>query len=81
MFNVANPTTKLRQIRESLGVTQEALVRRVEDLKLRTYVRIERGKGAALYGTAEQILTAVNLILEEQGKPKMEMKDLELRLY
>lgn len=78
---MATPTTKLKQIRASLGVTQETLVRRVEGLKLRTYVRIEQGKGAALHETAEQILAAVNSVLEEQGKPKMEMKDLELRLY
>jgi hypothetical protein len=56
-------------------------VRRVEGLKLRTYVRIEQGKGAALNETAEQILEAVNSILQEQGKPKIEMKDLELKLY
>jgi len=81
MFSVATPTTKLKQIRESLGVTQETLVRRVEGLKLRTYVRIEQGKGAALNETAEQILEAVNSILQEQGKPKIDMKDLELKLY
>jgi predicted transcriptional regulator len=81
MLSVATSITKLRQIRESLGVSQEVLVRHAEGLQLRTYVRIEQGKSAARNETATQILEAVNAILVEQGKPKMELKDLELRLY
>jgi predicted transcriptional regulator len=80
MLNVATPT-KLRQIRESLGVSQDVLVRRTRSIPVRTYTRIETGKSAARYDTAMQILDAINAILDEQGKPRMILEDLELRLY
>lgn len=80
MLSVATPTTKLRQIRDSLGVTQEDLVQRVPGLRLRTYVRIERNESAAQYSTALRILEAINKVLEESGKPKVALEDLELRL-
>jgi len=78
---VAISTTKLRQIRESLGVSQETLVRGAHDLQLRTYVRIEQGKSAARHNTATQILQAVNALLREAEKPEMKLEDLELRLF
>lgn len=81
MLSVPTQTTKLRQIRRSLGVSQDALVRRTRSIPVRTYARIETGKSAARYDTAMQILDAINAILEEQGKSKIELKDLELRLY
>ncbi len=80
MLSVATPITKLKQIRESLGVTQENLVRGVQGLRLRTYVRIERNESAAQYSTALLILEAINKALEEARKPKMTLEDLELRL-
>ncbi len=76
----ANPT-KLRQVRESLGVTQESLVRRAQGLQLRTYVRIEQGQGRARYDTATAILGAINEILREAEKPEMKLEDLEIRLF
>jgi predicted transcriptional regulator len=73
--------TKLKQIREDLGVSQEVLVRRTKSVTLRTYSRIESGKSAARHDTATQIFEAVNEIRREAGKPEMNMEDLELRLY
>lgn len=80
MLNVATPT-KLRQIRESLGISQDALARRTRSVSVSTYVRLERGAHAARYDTATQILDAINELLREREKPELELKDLELRLY
>jgi transcriptional regulator with XRE-family HTH domain len=74
-------STKLRQIRESLGVSQDALVRKCRSIPVRTYVRIEQGKSAARYDTAMQILDAINALLAEQGKPEMSLEALDLKLY
>jgi len=81
MLNVATPTTKLRQIREGLGISQDALARRTRSVSVSTIVRLERGAHAARYDTAMQILDAINAVLEEQGKPKVTLEDLELRLF
>lgn len=71
-------TTKLRQIRDSLGATQEQVARRTS-LGLRTYVRAEDGNRVT-YRTANQILKAINDLLTEAGKPSITMEDLDLRL-
>jgi transcriptional regulator with XRE-family HTH domain len=71
--------TKLREIREDLGVTQEAVARRTR-LGLRTYVRAEDGQRVT-YGTAVQILNAINGLLSEAGKPEVGLEDLQLTLY
>jgi DNA-binding XRE family transcriptional regulator len=81
MSSVPTSTTKLRQIRDSLGVTQEDLVQRVPGLRLRTYIRIERNESAAQHSTALRILEAINKVLEEQGKSEITLEDLELRLW
>jgi len=78
---VATSTTKLKLVRESLGLSQDALAHRTRSVSVSTYVRVEQGKGAARYGTAMQILEAINVLLREAGKPEMTLEDLELRLY
>ncbi len=80
MLHVATPT-KLKQIRESLGISQDALARRTRSISVSTVVRLERGAHAARYDTAMQILDAINAVLQEQGKSKIVLEDLELRLY
>jgi|SRR5258707_6421927 hypothetical protein len=79
MYRMAQ-ATKLKQIRESLGATQEGVTRRTRSLAVRTYVRAEDGERVT-YGTAKQILDAVNELLEEQGRPPVTMDDLGLTLY
>ena len=71
--------TGLRQIREQLGVTQEAVARRTR-LGLRTYIRAE-GRNRVTCDTARQILEAINGLLEEAGQPSVTLDDLELTLY
>jgi transcriptional regulator with XRE-family HTH domain len=78
MYRMA-PATSLRQIREGLKVTQEDVARRT-DLGLRTYVRAENGSRIT-YGTATQILEAINELLAEQSKEPVVMEDLGLALY
>jgi transcriptional regulator with XRE-family HTH domain len=71
--------TGLRQIREQLGATQEAVARRTR-LGLRTYIRAEGGNRVT-YDTARQILEAINGLLEEAKQPPVTLDDLELTLY
>lgn len=80
MHSMAEATTKLRQIRESLGATQEQVVRRTRSLSIRTYVRAEDGE-AVTNRTATQILDAINQLLKEDNRPEIEIRDLGLTLY
>lgn len=80
MSSMADATTKLRQIRESLSATQEQVVRRTRSLSVRTYVRAEDGE-AVTNRTAVQILDAVNALLSEAGQPQIQLSDLGLTLY
>lgn len=73
--------TKLRQIREGLGLTQEALARRTRSINLRTYIRAESGKSGVKYKTAQEILDAINETRKEQGLPSVKLEDLELTIY
>ncbi|HEY7416944.1 MAG TPA: hypothetical protein VH593_17290 [Ktedonobacteraceae bacterium] len=73
------PPTSLRQIRDSLGVTQEIVARRTH-LGLRTYIRAEGG-GRVTHDTATQILDAINELLAEAGKPLITLDQLGLSLY
>jgi hypothetical protein len=79
MYSMAQ-ATKLRQIRENLGATQEGVTRRTRSLAVRTYVRAEDGERVT-YGTAMQILDAINELLAERGRPPVTVDDLGLTLY
>ena len=72
--------TSLREIRSSLGLTQEDVVRRTKDVKLRTYVRAEGGERVR-YSTASEILNVVNELLVEAGRPTVTLDDLGLALF
>ena len=72
--------TKLRQIRESIGMTQEAVARRASSIGLRTYIRAESGNPVR-HATANQILEAINSLLLEADKPIITLEDLGLTLY
>jgi predicted transcriptional regulator len=72
--------TSLRQIRDSLGVTQEAVVRRTRSIGLRTYIRAETGNRVT-YDTANQILEAINSFLAEARRSPVTLDDLGLTLY
>ncbi len=73
-------TTQLRQIRDSLGVTQETVARRTRSIGLRTYIRAEGGDRVT-YDTANQILEAINSFLAEANRPSVTLDDLGLTLY
>jgi predicted transcriptional regulator len=73
-------STQLRQIRNSLDVTQEAVARRTRSIGLRTYIRAEGG-GRVTHDTATQILEAINELLAEAGKPPVTLDELGLSLY
>jgi len=79
MYSMAQ-ATKLRRIRENLGATQEGVTRRTRSLAVRTYVRAEDGERVT-YGTAMQILDAINELLAERGRPPVTVDDLGLTLY
>jgi hypothetical protein len=72
--------TRLKSIRESLHLTQEMVSRRTRSIGLRTYIRAETGKKVT-YGTAMDILDAINTILEENKREKVALDDLGLTLY
>lgn len=71
--------TNLRRIRERLGLTQEALTRRTT-LSFSAYRNAEGGKRVT-YGTATEILNAINAVLQEKQEDPLKMEDLGLTLY
>lgn len=78
---MAAAPTKLRQIREGMGVTQEALARRTRSINLRTYIRAEKGESSVKYGTAKEILDAINEIRASEGVAPLALDDLGLTIY
>lgn len=71
--------TRLKEIRESLGVTQEIVARRTSKVSMRTFVNAENGK-AIKYSTAMDILSAINSLLAERNRQPLTLDDLELNL-
>lgn len=71
--------TKLRQIREELGLSQEMLARRTRSISVETFRSAERGNRVH-YASAVQILEAVNLVRQEKGLPMLQLEDLEIDL-
>ena len=61
---MADRETRLRRIREEMGLTQETVARRTT-LTLGTYRRAEDGYPVK-YSTAQEILQAINSFLREQ---------------
>jgi len=78
MYSMAT-ATNLRHIRESLKVSQEDVARKT-NVGLRTYARAENGSRIT-YGTATQILEAINGLLAEQSREPVVLEDLGLSLY
>jgi DNA-binding transcriptional regulator YiaG len=72
--------TALRQIRQSLGVSQETLARRTRSVSLGTVKNAEVGKPIR-YGNAQQLLTAINALLQEAGRDPVTLEDLGLTLF
>jgi predicted transcriptional regulator len=68
----------LRRIRDELGVSQEAVARRTS-LTTGTYRRAEDGFPVK-YSTAQEILHAINSLLQEHNKPPLTLDDLGLNL-
>lgn len=71
--------TRLKQIRESLGLSQEGLARRTRGLSSRTIRNAETGQRVT-FDTARQILEAINDIHTEVGRPTVTLDDLGLNL-
>ncbi len=72
--------TRLKQIRQELGVSQEGVARRTRSVSTGTVKNAESGKRVT-YDTATQLLEAINGLLEEAGKSKVSLDDLGLTLY
>ncbi len=72
--------TALRQIRESLKATREDVTRRTRTLGLSTIRNAEKGKRIT-YGSAQEILEAINSLLREHGREPVSLDDLGLTLY
>ena len=70
--------TRLRSIREGLGVSQEVVARRTS-LTTGTYRRAENGHPLK-YSTAQEILQAINSLLRERNRPEVSLDDLGLTL-
>lgn len=82
MIDMTAAPSNLKQVRESLGVTQEDVIRRSPHLKMRTYARAEAGKTRVRHDTAQAILTVINALLVEQGRePLNRVEDLGLDLF
>lgn len=72
--------TPLKEIRLSLGLSQEGLARRTRSVSMGTIRNAESGKRVT-YDTATQILEALNELFEEGGKPSVTLDELGLHLY
>lgn len=72
--------TWLKQIRESLGVSQEGLARRTRSITTRTVRNAEDGNRVT-NDTATQIVDALNGLLAENGRSEITLNDLGLTLY
>ena len=70
--------TRLRSIREGLGVSQEVVARRTS-LTTGTFRRAENGHPLK-YSTAQEILQAINSLLRERNRPEVSLDDLGLTL-
>ena len=77
-WRMANKETKLRHIRNELGVSQETVARRTS-LTVGTYRRAE-DSNPVKYSTAQEILQAINSLLREHNKPEISLQDLDLTL-
>ncbi|MGB8347970.1 MAG: helix-turn-helix domain-containing protein [Ktedonobacteraceae bacterium] len=75
---MADRETRLRRIREEMGLTQETVARRTT-LTFGTYRRAEDGYPVK-YSTAQEILQAINSFLREKGKAEVSLNDLDLTL-
>lgn len=75
---MADRETRLRRIREEMGLTQETVARRTT-LTFGTYRRAENGHPVQ-YSTAQEILQAINSFLRENGKSEVSLEDLGLTL-
>lgn len=71
--------TNLKQLRESLGLSQEGLARRTRSISARTIRNAESGQRVT-FETARQILEAINSIHSEVGRPTATIDDLGLNL-
>ena len=72
--------TALKEMRQSLGISQEELARRTRSVRMGTVRNAEGGKRVT-YDTANQILEAINSLLETAGREKVTLDDLGLNLY
>ena len=72
-------STRLKQVREELGLSQYALAKKLKTLNMRTYVRAEQGEKVK-YSTAVEIRDTVNELLKASGKPSVTIEDLGLNL-
>lgn len=70
--------TKLKQIREGIGLSIEGLARR-SNVSARTIRNAEEGKKIS-FETAVQILQGLNSALNDVGKPSVSIDDLGLVL-
>jgi DNA-binding transcriptional regulator YiaG len=70
----------LKQIRLSLGVSQEGVARRTRSVSTGTVKNAENGRRVT-FDTATQILEAINGILAEAGRPSVKLDELGLTLY
>ena len=71
--------TSLKQLRESLGLSQEGLARRTRSISARTIRNAKSGQRVT-FETARQILEAINNIHSEVGRPAVTIDDLGLNL-
>ena len=71
---------RLKDIRDSLGISQEGVARRTRSITTRTVRNAEEGKRVT-YDTATQILEVINSLLSEAGKPTITQEELGLTLY
>lgn len=72
-------TTKLKAIREELEVSQEYVVRQT-NISFSAYRNAETGKRVQ-YGTAKEILDAINRLRQNKGLDPITIEDLGLKLY
>ena len=79
-MQVMAETTKLKEIRRSLGASLEGVARRTHSVSSGTVKNAENGKRIT-FDTATQILEAINTMLEEVGRARVTLDDLGITLY
>ena len=79
-MSAAAVASRVREVREALGISREKLVRRTDTVSIGTLRNAEVGRRIT-HENARQITQAVNSYLAERMQNQIGMEDLGLLIY